>query len=66
MAVAQQIKQRLRDAVGDHITCSIGYCLNRWLARSAADLDKPDGWTVVQPRDLSYLMNTVGREQAFR
>ena len=39
-ALAHQIKQRLRDAVGDHITCSIGYAPNRWLAKIAADLDK--------------------------
>ena len=42
-ALTHQIKQRLRDAVGDHITCSIGYAPNRWLAKIAADLDKA-GW----------------------
>ena len=35
-ALTHQIKQRLRDAVGDHITCSIGYAPNRWLAKIAA------------------------------
>ena len=49
-ALTHQIKQRLRDAVGDHITCSIGYAPNRWLAKIAADLDKPDGLTVLHPR----------------
>ena len=47
-ALTHQIKQRLRDAVGAHITCSIGYAPNRWLAKIAADLDKPDGLTVLQ------------------
>ena len=51
-ALTHQIKQRLRDAVGVHITCSIGYAPNRWLAKIAADLDKPDGLTVLHPRDL--------------
>ena len=46
-ALAHQIKQRLRDAVGDHNTCSIGYAPNRWLAKIAADRDKPDGLTVL-------------------
>ena len=36
-----QIKQRLRDAVGEHITCFIGYALNRCLAKIAANLDWP-------------------------
>ena len=53
-ALTHQIKQRLRDAVGDHITCSIGYAPNRWLAKIAADLDKPDGLTVLRsPRPHS-------------
>ena len=53
-ALTHQIKQRLRDAVGDHITCSIGYAPNRWIAKIAADLDKPDGLTVLRsPRPHS-------------
>ena len=53
-ALTHQIKQRLRDAVGDHITCSIGYAPNRWLAKIGADLDKPDGLTVLRsPRPHS-------------
>ena len=52
-ALTHEIKQRLRDAVIDHITCSIGYAPNRWLAKIAADLDKPDGLTVLHPRDLA-------------
>ena len=58
-ALTHQIKQRLRDAVGDHITCSIGYAPNRWLAKIAADLDKPDGLTVLQPRDLPGRLLTL-------
>ena len=61
-ALAHQIKQRLRDAVGDHITCSIGYAPNRWLAKIAADLDKPDGLTVLHPRDLPGRLLTLDLE----
>ena len=50
--IASQIKQRLRDAVGERITCSIGCAPNRWLAKIAADLEKPDGLTVLRPDDL--------------
>ena len=52
VAVAQQVKQRVRDAVGDRITCSIGCAPNRWLAKIAAELDKPDGLTVLSPSEL--------------
>ena len=61
-ALTHQIKQRLRDAVGDHITCSIGYAPNRWLAKIAADLDMPDGLTVLHPRDLPGRQLTLDLE----
>ena len=61
-ALTHQIKQRLRDAVGDHITCSIGYAPNRWLAKIAADLDKPDGLTVLHPQDLPGRLLTLELE----
>ena len=50
--IAGRIKQHVREAVGEHITCSIGCAPNRWLAKIAADLDKPDGLTVLGPSDL--------------
>ena len=52
VAIAQHIKRRVRDAVGDRITCSIGCAPNRWLAKIAADLDKPNGLTVLSPNEL--------------
>ena len=61
-ALAHQIKQRLRDAVGECITCSIGYAPNRWLAKIAADLDKPNGLTVLHPRDLPGRLLTLDLE----
>ena len=48
--------------MGDHITCSIGYAPNRWLAKIAADLDKPDGLTVLHPRDLPGRLLTLDLE----
>ena len=45
-----------------HITCSIGYAPNRWLAKIAADLDKPDGLTVLHPRDLPGRLLTLDLE----
>ena len=52
VAIAQQVKRRVRDAVGDRITCSIGCAPNRWLAKIAADFDKPNGLTVLFPSEL--------------
>ena len=50
--IAGRIKRRIRRAVGERITCSIGCAPNRWLAKIAADLDKPNGLTVLLPCDL--------------
>ena len=53
VAVAQQVEQRVRDAVGDRSTCTIGCAPNRWLARIAADLDKPSGLGTLSPSELT-------------
>lgn len=52
-AIAQQIKGRFRDEL--QLTASIGIAPNKFLAKIASDLQKPDGLVVVEP----------GQEQAF-
>ena len=44
-AVAQAIKEAVRDATG--LSCSIGLTPNKLLSKIASELDKPDGLTVV-------------------
>lgn len=41
--VALEIKQRIKEEIGEWITCSIGIAPNRFLAKLAASLHKPDG-----------------------
>jgi DNA polymerase-4 len=45
------IKQALR-GVGETLRCSIGLAPNRYLAKLASDMLKPDGMTVLMQRDL--------------
>ena len=45
--VGRRIKARLRAAVGPRVTCSMGVAPNRWLAKVASAMDKPDGLTVL-------------------
>jgi DNA polymerase-4 len=52
MDLARRIKAGLRAHVGQCITCSIGIAPNRYLAKLASDLRKPDGLTVLHLEDL--------------
>ena len=45
--VALEIKERIRKEVGDYITVSIGIAPNRFLAKTAAGLTKPDGLDII-------------------
>ena len=52
MALAMRIKDRLRQNVGKHITCSIGFAANRLLAKIACKVNKPDGVTIWHPNAM--------------
>lgn len=41
--VSKEIKQRIKTQVGEYITVSIGISTNRYLAKVASNLQKPDG-----------------------
>jgi DNA polymerase-4 len=51
--IGQEIKQRLRDEVGDWMKCNIGIAPNRFLAKTAASLHKPDGLDVITHKNLN-------------
>jgi DNA polymerase-4 len=53
VAIARSIKQRLHDlGFSPAINCSIGIAPNKFLAKTASDMDKPDGLTVIEEHDL--------------
>lgn len=43
LEISKKIKQRIRSEVGEHITVSVGIAPNRYLAKIASNLQKPDG-----------------------
>ncbi len=50
--IAHKIKAGIAKNVGEYIRCSIGIAPNRYLAKIATDLKKPDGLTILSPQDL--------------
>ena len=52
VAIAKQIKQDIKESLGDYVTVNIGIAPNRFLAKLAAGLDKPDGLDVVRPEGV--------------
>ena len=50
--LALTVKAKLRDHVGEVLTCSIGVGPNRFLAKTASNMQKPDGLVVMNQEDL--------------
>lgn len=54
-----EIKNRLRDEVGSAMKCNIGIGPNRFLAKTAAGLHKPDGLDIVDADNLRETYRTM-------
>ncbi len=50
--IAASIKRGLAQNLGEFVRCSIGVASNRYLAKVATDLQKPNGFTILLPKDL--------------
>jgi len=57
--VAHEIKQRLKDEIGVWMRCNIGIATNRFLAKTAAGLNKPDGLNVITPDNLRDVLGKL-------
>lgn len=55
-AIARAIKRRIADEF-DWIRCSIGIAPNKFLAKTASDMQKPDGLTVIGQADLPRILH---------
>ena len=58
-AIGYEIKQRLKDEIGVWMRCNVGIATNRFLAKTAASLHKPDGLDVITVDNLHAVLATL-------
>jgi DNA polymerase-4 len=56
-AIAERIRARIREATG--LTASVGVAHNKFLAKLASDVHKPDGLTVVDPQRVQAFLDPM-------
>lgn len=57
--IGYEIKQRLLTEVGDWMRCNVGIASNRFLAKLAGELHKPDGLDEITPKNQRDIFATL-------
>jgi len=57
--IGMEIKQRLKDEIGVWMRCNIGIATNRFLAKTAAGLHKPDGLDVLTSQNIKETLGDM-------
>lgn len=57
--IGREIKQRMQDEIGCAMRCNVGIGTNRFLAKTAAGLHKPDGLDVITHENLRATLATM-------
>ena len=57
--LARRIKASIREHVGSMLRCSIGIAPNRYLAKIASDMQKPDGLVALTPDQLPSALSRL-------
>ncbi len=57
--LAEKVKGVIRERVGECITVSVGIAPNYLLAKMAADMQKPDGLTIIRAEDLPHKLYSL-------
>lgn len=60
LQLAGKIKKAVRKDAGNYLRCSIGIAPNRFLAKVASDMQKPDGLTAITLPQLPHCLYKLG------
>ncbi len=52
LKIANAIKKGIAANIGEYVKCSIGVAPNKYLAKIATDINKPNGFTIIAPSDI--------------
>jgi len=55
--IALSIKKRIRERLS--LSCSLGAAPNKFLAKIASDMDKPDGLTIIMPENVQHFIESL-------
>ncbi len=55
--IAQEIRRLVKDET--QLTCSVGVAPNKFLAKLASDMDKPDGLTIIDPDRIQETLDPL-------
>ncbi len=56
LELAHRVKHTIATEVGSELRCSIGIAPNTYLAKTATDMQKPDGLVVIRPHELPNIL----------
>lgn len=57
--IGHEIKRRLKEEIGVWMRCNIGISTNRFLAKTAAGLHKPDGLDVITSQNIKQVLGEL-------
>lgn len=57
--LAREIKKRITEEIGDYITVSIGIAPNAFLAKTASNLEKPNGLQAITKENIHAVLSTL-------
>ncbi|HWB60696.1 MAG TPA: hypothetical protein VG733_14470 [Chthoniobacteraceae bacterium] len=57
--LARKIKREISSKVGTELRCSIGIAPNHYLAKTASDMQKPDGLVVIEQEELPQILHRL-------